>query len=430
MVRRLLPFGAATAFFSLMAMLYLARSPLYFGIIRAWGVNAWRNPFLDTDGVVSALRCLRVGVDVFLTNPCDVLGRVFNYSPLWLVLAWLPVTKDWLVPTGLAFDIAFLFSLLLLPSGRRLSAAVWITLGAISPAVLFAMERGNIDLVMFSLASIAATLACRSPRLRLIGYGAALLAGLLKYYPMTLMLLATREWPRRFLVVTAAAIALTALFLVAMGQDLVVALRLIPQGMWWFAGPFGSIVLPGGIAEMLNLPAIACSVLRLLLAAGALAGGIRLATRRWFAGDLARLTPLEETTLLTGALLILSCFFTAQNIDYRAIHLLLVLPALTALHDLGDARRLHGSVLIGAVFLLWSDAWRLGPYTYAYPSNHLIIIEIGWGLRELIWWWVVTILIAYMIVVLRQSEMGRRILPRLNPFDKRVPSPGSVAAAP
>ena len=35
--------------------------------------------------------------------------------------------------------------------------------------------------------------------------------------------------------------------------------------------------------------------------------------------------------LLAGGLLMLSCFFTAQNIGYRAMHLVLTLPALTAL---------------------------------------------------------------------------------------------------
>ena len=37
------------------------------------------------------------------------------------------------------------------------------------------------------------------------------------------------------------------------------------------------------------------------------------------------------------------------------------------------------------------DGVRLGPAMYADPTDHPIVIAIGWGLRELIWWWLVTI---------------------------------------
>jgi hypothetical protein len=56
------------------------------------------------------------------------------------------------------------------------------------------------------------------------------------------------------------------------------------------------------------------------------------------------------------------------------------------------------------------DGVRLGPAMYADPTDHPIVIAIGWGLRELIWWWLVTILIAYAFVMLRQSEIGRRVM--------------------
>jgi len=415
---RLVPFSVATAFFLLMAGLYLGgERPLYYGIIRLWGVDPWPFPFLDTDTVMSALRCLRMGVDVFLANPCDSLARVYDYSPLWLVLARLPVTQAWLTPAGLAVDVTFLLSLLLLPAGRSRSAAAWIAIGVVSSPVLFAVERGNNDLVLFVLAVLAATLACRSPALRLVGYGAALLAGLLKYYPITLLLLATRERPGRFFAVAMGAIVFAAIFVATMGYDLYRALHLIPSGAW-FGSMFGSRVLPGGFSSALKLPAVVQTALQLILVAGALAGGIRLSTRPWFTRDLSRLTAQEEATLLVGLLLILSCFFTAQNISYRAIHLLLVLPALTALRHSGEGRRFHGAALLGVIILLWSDAWRVGPDIAGGHSTHPVLKPLGWTIRELTWWWVVTVLIGCAIVILRRSTVAQDLLQRVPSYRK------------
>ena len=189
--RRLLPAGAATACFLVMAALYLLGfSSAYHTVFRAWGVASWPFPFLDTDTVLSAVRCVQQGVDVYVANPCDVLGRVYDYSPLWLVLVAFPGFGNALQPIGLSVDVGFLLALLLLPTGRRWTLTLLITAGTLSSAVAFAMERANNDLVLYTLASLAAALACRSLPVRSIGYACALLAGLLKYYPMTLMALA------------------------------------------------------------------------------------------------------------------------------------------------------------------------------------------------------------------------------------------------
>src|SRR4051794_16833344 len=83
-------------------------------LMSLWGFKAWSFPFLDTETVLSALRCLRAGVDVYAANPCDPLERTYDYSPVWLVFAAFPVTQAWIAPVGLGIDVIFMFSLLLL----------------------------------------------------------------------------------------------------------------------------------------------------------------------------------------------------------------------------------------------------------------------------------------------------------------------------
>ena len=406
--RRVLPFAVATAVFLAMTTLYVAgQRGLYDTILKTWGIEPYAFAFLDTDTVMSAVRCLRRGVDVFVVNPCDVLGRVYDYSPLWLLLAKLPVTDAWTMPAGFVVDAAFLLSLLLLPVARGRAECCFILLGLLSPGVVFAVERGNNDLVLFVLAAIAATLACRTPALRLLGYAAALLAGLLKYYPMLLMILATRERPARFWAVTAASVAVLLLFLAVMGHDLVRALRLIPVGPW-FGDMFGSSTAAGGLAAMLGWSDPVRHMVQAAMTLAAWAAGLWIGLRRGIAEALARLSDAERMALLAGSALIIACFFTAQNIGYRVTHLLLVLPALTALWRL-DRRRVWAWATGAAIALLWSQNWGSLPREL-WTST---IQGLGtWLVRETLWWGLVTLLIALTVSLTASSTMGRIVLRR------------------
>ncbi|WP_419729837.1 hypothetical protein [Lichenicola sp.] len=413
--RRAVPALACMAGFLLLAVLYVAGwSGLYRGIIKVWGIAPFRFPFFDTDTVLSAVRCLRRGVDVYVTNPCDALGRVYDYSPLWMGLAIFPVTPAWLVPIGLALDGAFLVSLWLLPAGRGRAEVALITLGVLSSGVVFALERGNNDLVLFVLAAVTATLACRSPAVRLVGYAAAFLAGLLKYYPMLLMVVAVRERPMRLVRIALASAAVLALFVVSCWHDLTRALRLIPTGSY-FGDMFGSITVAGGLGEVFGLSQATVGLIRGAMSLAALAIGIRLSMRPGIVGAIRDLGEDERSFLLVGALLLLGCFFTAQNIGYRVIHIILVLPALTALGWSGR-HRLFRATAIMALALLWSEAWRDGRVIRATWLSQQIreqILVLTWLARETMWWWLVTVLIAGTVVLLRQSVSGSWLIQHL-----------------
>ncbi|MFT3968128.1 MAG: hypothetical protein QM690_19840 [Sphingobium sp.] len=394
-----------------MTLLYLwGPRPVYDWILKTWGIDPFPFVFLDTDTVMSAVRCLRDGVDVFVTNPCDFLGRLFDYSPFWLLLAGLPVTSAWLVPTGLFVVLAFFLSLLLLPVGGTMREARLISLGAVSTPVVFAVERGNNDLVLFTLAAVAAALACRSKGLRLVGYGAALLAGFLKYYPMTLLSLAARERPPRFALVILLVAAACGLFALAMGPELTRALRLIPTGDW-FGDMFGSSTVAGGLASLWGWPAGLRRFVHLLMVLGSVMTGAWLALGRPAQEAVGRLDERQQAFLLVGACLILGCFFTAQNIGYRSLHLLLALPSLLALGRLAPARRLWRWSGAATVWLLWAEGWRHAMREV--DDTSLAIRFLGWGAREILWWWVVTVLIACAAIILGRSEIVRHVLPAL-----------------
>ena len=189
-----------------LALLYQLEPESYYRVLAFIGIVPFRYPFLDFQFVLASVDCWQRGVDVYVTNPCDVLDRPFDYSPLWLRFAFLP-GKEWTNPLGLCLAISFFLALAVLPpprSGRELLPRLVATL---SPVTTFAVERGNIDLLMFVIATAAGVLLLRPLRGRVAGYAMIVIAGLLKFYPLVLMVLTLRERPRVFLWVNAAAAA-------------------------------------------------------------------------------------------------------------------------------------------------------------------------------------------------------------------------------
>ncbi|MCW1401109.1 glycosyltransferase 87 family protein [Novosphingobium sp. MW5] len=375
-----------------------------------WGNKAYWYPFLDTDTVLSAVRCLRADVDAYVFNPCDPQLRVFTYSPLWMYLTAFPMTEAWVPWVGLSWVMLFLASLFLLPAARGREAQVIMVLSTASSASVYAMERGNNDLVIFALVSLAAVLTIRNVALRRLGYAFALLAGLLKYYPLVTMAIALRERPGRFFAITLASIAVTALAVLVTWDDLVRVLRSIPIGQF-YTDMFGSKSVGLTMVELFGAPRWTDPLVRAVLSLVAIGVGLRIGLGHALHSDLARLSPRERSFLLVGALMCCSCYFSAQNIGYRAINLILVMPAITALLAL-TGRPVYRWIAAAAVALLWTGAWR-----YLWEDG----VMAGTGqfdvsryaalfLRDALWWGVIAFLLATIVALLRDSPLPAAVL--------------------
>jgi hypothetical protein len=169
---------------------------------------------------------------------------------------------------------------------------------------------------------------------------------------------------------------------------------------------FGSSTLGGGLVKEFSWPSSVAITLRVALSLVALGGGVAIARRPAVTMALARLTESESTALLAGALVILGCFFTAQNIGYRVIFLLLTLPALTALWRM-HAGHLWTATMFTVLALLWSQGWR-NVIALLIAGRHAFIA--GWLVREALWWWTIAMLIALVYGLLARSEIGARLL--------------------
>jgi hypothetical protein len=341
--------------------------PVYLFFTRIPDGAAKPHPFVDLHDILLGGACWRAGVDVYTPSAC-LGGGVFNYSPLLLRLAVLPLGPADTLWLGWVFCAAYLAALALLPPPRT-RRAFWLhAAAAFSPASYYALEQGNLDVLIFAAAVSGLWLLGRGGRGRFLAYALFAAGAAAKFYPVALLALAWREGKRlrRALVVAGAVGALLAVALA--GHDILAALAIIPSGTP-FRASFGRIDLPRGLALMGYLPGGAAGLVSwlLVLAAGAVAWGRRKAWRG------------ERDLFLPGAAAVtVFCFLAAQNIEYRAIFLLPALPAL-----LRRGRWGHAIVI---TLLLWEAVPRAlvcgltQPYLPAPPGF------IFWLIRETLWW--------------------------------------------
>ncbi|MGH7116801.1 MAG: glycosyltransferase 87 family protein [Stellaceae bacterium] len=377
---------------------------LYVAALRLFGFEPFRFPFLDIHFVLAGAQCQRLGIDVYLSDPCDALGRVHNYSPLWLAITpgFLDTTTTTAV--GLGLDLIWILSLIYVIRPAGFGEVMILGFVALSPMTVYALERANCDLVIFLLVVGGCALARASRPWRFGGYGLYLLAGLLKYYPLVLMALLMRE-RRRDALIGAGTTAVIVLGLAGLDHaDLATALANIPA-LSYFADSFSARNLPFGVAGSIFGPRLRGAAGLLLLAVLAALAAAR-AWRTLHLLDPAALDPdlFEGQLLLVGALLVTACFFAGQNVDYRGIFFVLIMPGLVRLRRTSDdrtIRRFLARMIAAVLFVAWA-----APLRELVHRNAEAIVGVPTGLRvkllfwlgrELVWWWLIAGLAAIIL---------------------------------
>lgn len=393
---------------------------LYDGILRLYGVVPFRSPFLDISISLAAWECTRLGADVILSNPCDILHRPYIYSPLWLAASAIPVGVRDTMPIGWSLNLVFLLSLSLLPPPRSLLELALIWAATLSTMVVFAVERANLDILLFMLALAAGLLAEHRLGLRLVGYCLGLVAALLKYYPIMILVIVFRERGAVCCLAGLAIVASLAVFLVAYHAEIARGLPNTPGGPY-DTDLFAAQNLPfllGMMAEHLAAASAFASAigrvttvgLYTILVGASLALCRRLLGRAGLPAAFASLSGRDRNLLVIGSAVIVGCFFAGQSIGYRGVFLLLVLPGLLAITRAADRRlgALARGTGIVIVLLMWGECLRLalhqalaqaGIGPVAAGGVHMLF----WLTRELAWWWAVSVMLAVVAEFLRGS---------------------------
>jgi hypothetical protein len=404
-------FAILIAYHACLYFLWSARASIYFGWMKFLGVGAWKFPFLDLIGVLSWGDCHAAGIDVLQANPCDPLNRLLAYSPMLLDLHldWIGVAHA--TSASLIADLAFLVALTLVlrPRSRRTFAVA--VLACLSPAVLFAIERANFDVFEFVLIAGGAFLAVRGAVPRFLSYVVFLLAGLLKFYPLVVLVLIARERLRLALAYGSAAVAIMIWFAVHYWNELI-RLREGFLGPVPFGDRFGGATLPFGVVDLLRLPHAVGWFLYALLLGLMLYAAFRLARRLGPAlpGDWQT---IDHFLLALGSLLVVGCFVAGPSYGYRASLLVFVIPGLLALsasvRDRG-AHRILAAALVGVLCCLWRHFFESGLINLGLLDTHSLSGLVFLVLREAVWWATMSVLASFIVLFIAQSPAWRDLM--------------------
>jgi Glycosyltransferase family 87 len=328
---------------------------------RSFGVDPLHPFFFDSHAITDHAECAIKGFNPYVLTPCANITP-FNYPPIWLSLGHAGMDKShapWLAVLMAASALAVFVTLL---KGRSISDGLLASLAIVSPSMMMAYERGNVDLLILALVGGAALVFAEDKPARMVG--ALVLTGLavvLKLYPVFCIALAARI-SRRTLWFAIALAALTLIYCV-LNFDYLVLIRKNTPTTWLlsygFKVPFLGLdrLLTEAKLPVTNLPnswiPIAVVSLTLLLATAFSAWAF---TRRHSFCMVANNT--AGTAFLFGAGIYCGSFLLGANFTYRLMFLLLCLPQLMDWRKDRDIDGSHTpavaqSILIAILLALW-----------------------------------------------------------------------------
>src|SRR5262249_6557729 len=143
---------------------------------------------------------------------------------------------------------------------------------------------------------------------------------------------------------------------------------------------------------------------------------------------LLELSGEEHIFFAIGSALMVGCFFAGQNLGYRGIFLLLVIPGLLALWRSAPERSLRALGAVTSVvilFLMWGECIRQNLATARTvpdtpQSEILAALVIFWYVRELAWWWSVSVMAAIVLDFLWWSEAAGALRLALGRYTARL----------
>ncbi|MFN7218774.1 hypothetical protein [Microcystis sp.] len=222
-------------------LLYLAN--FFVPYHRFWwklGVPAAENPFIDLAAVLGAFDCDRLTGEVSLIN--NSCFTQIAYPSSWSLLTWLGLGQRDTIFLGVFFALIFYVITLIIIGRLNYQEAVVYALILCSPPVMLLVERGNVDIVIYSWLGVALMMIKNSRALifRLCAYLLIFFWGVIKLFPIFGLTVILKEKRNLFLFLSAIfTTAFITYFLASIGE--IKTISSIHDGRIWYS--FGYKVL-------------------------------------------------------------------------------------------------------------------------------------------------------------------------------------------
>lgn len=401
-VRRGLLIGLAACYF-----VGLALYPRAFLFV---GINHFDVWFLDSFALLASNDAVTRGLNPYALNPLDYFQRPHVYSPWWLHLRDLGLTRADNFRVGLVIIAAFSFAALWRLRPRSSGELGWMLAVLCASPVVLAVNRANNDLVIFALLAPVVPCVLSSHRsVRLIAVALLALGAGLKYYPAigALVLLAGGDRRDVRMLVAVAVVAL-GLVAVGVGPTFVRMAPTLPKAEGLMT--FGAV----NLLEAFGLHG------RIAMLGGLVAGGLVFSLfLRWRGFEGWEIAPENRAAWLSfilGAALLTGCFFTGTNYAYRWVFAIWLAPLLwQLLRDASAPARVRWLARLTAGLLLialWADAGAsavAGYLTGRVPGPTVVRwAETFFTWEQPLTWTLFACLLAFLAHFTRESLRGWR----------------------
>ena len=332
-------------------------------------------PFLDMKGRLAHIQGYMTGLDIYhVPNLLDPLGRINDKPSYTLLLGHLGLNLEHAVPLSIFFIFLMVFGTLLLIKPRNWYHVIAAYLVICSPSVLFAVERGNDDIVIFVFLLIVPLFLSKNTSWgNLVAFCLISIVGPAKYYPFAAYILFAhpqRTNRQTFFWLTSSITYITVFILLTYKEILFLSSR-IPQPN--YINSFGAkllfelLGLKFPIPELLTFISIVIILLFLPV--------FSLHKHR----ILPNITKIEEYYFLLGSVILIFCFFVNSNSDYRLVFCLFLLPALFSWLSNTKINFYLRLVTTASIILIIVIMWL--PYVYFFFNS--VVFDLAFLMLEI-----------------------------------------------
>ncbi len=290
---------------------------------RLWNIPTLMPPFTDLRLLPGSAESFRQGFDPIYQNPGDPLGRHFNYPRAWYFVFYTGIKQDDTIWIGTLLALGFLFCVWFLPRRLDLASAGLLALILFSPSTMLCLERGNVDLFIFILCTLALLTLENSVWL---SAGILMLAVILKLFPIFGFGVFLREVRSRFWLISLSAFALLLVYAALTYSNIAASFAYTEKGGDWSYGV--------NVVALQLRPFLASEKIYSLLTFTSFLLALGLMTFGLLSGSRSESLLVDDARHLAafrlGALIYIGTFFLGNNWDYRLIFLLFVIPQLFA----------------------------------------------------------------------------------------------------
>ena len=327
-------------------------------LMNMWNIPACPPSFLDARQIGIAAESYAQGYDPLTENLYSSKGRYqgLNYPRIWQILFATGVNQSHTNMLGSIFAILFFVGVGIFWFSRKFDNLTYfiLSIAILSPPVILAIERGNIELVIFFVLAAALIIYYYSS---MTGFLLFIFASILKLYPVFAFAVLLKEQKKKFLVLFILACIICTGYVLVTLDDLKQIYLIQPPNA---KSSYGLNVFWMGLTHprLLNLQLsdnvittfkVLSYIALILIFTGALIFSLRTNSNTFKQGE-----HLDAFRLGVG--IYTGCFLIGTNYDYRLIFLIFTIPQLVAwLRNKEKGTSFVPLItLLAIVFSLWS----------------------------------------------------------------------------